>query len=308
MRRLAREAGFHLVGFARAHRIDPTFYDAWLARGDAAGMTYMVRGRDARLDPARLLPGVRSVIALAVNYYHPGDTRLPDGPRISRYAWGRDYHKVLGGRLKRLRRRLEADFPDARHFGGVDAVPILEKYWAQKAGLGWVGKNGNLITRRYGSWVFLATLLTTLDLEPDPPHADYCGSCEACRPACPTDAIRSDRSVDARRCLSYHTIEHRDPWPEEIAGRSEGWLFGCDACQDVCPWSVKFKVVSDVADFAPRPAVMETPARVWAELSEEAWDRKTRGTALRRPGRVGLARNARYAGRVVQAAAPDRDT
>ncbi len=265
-------------------------------------MAYMARGRGARLDPRQLLPGVRSVIALAINYYRPGETRLPDGARISRYAWGRDYHKVLGGRLRRLRRALERHFPEAQHWGGVDAVPILEKYWAQKAGLGWVGKNGNLITRRFGSWVFLATLLTTLELEPDPPHADFCGSCEACLPACPTSAIRPDRSVDARRCLSYHTIEHADPWPEDIVEHSEGWIFGCDLCQDVCPWSRKFAEPTEIEDFAPRPEVMATPARTWADLSPEAFDRLTRGTALRRPGREGLARSARYALSILETA------
>jgi epoxyqueuosine reductase len=289
---LARDAGFDLVGIARATPLDPAALDAWLEAGFNGAMGWMASGRDARVDPRALLPSARSVVALAVNYYRPGETTLPGGGRISRYAWGRDYHKVLGGRLRALRRALGGAFPGARSWGGVDAVPIMEKAWAQRAGLGWIGKNGNLITRRYGSWVFLATLLVDLDLDPDPPHADHCGSCAACLPACPTGAIVSPGVVDSKRCLSYHTIEHRDRWPDGIAERSEGWMYGCDTCQDVCPWSAKFAVDCGEPDFAPRPAVMERPLSEWIRLDAEGFDRITRGSPMRRAGEVGLVRSA----------------
>lgn len=289
---LALEAGFDLVGVARAVALDPAPLDRWLAAGRHGSMAYLASGRDARVDPRVLLPSARSVIALAVGYWHPGDTALPDGGRISRYAWGRDYHKVVGRRVTALRRALADRFPGIETWGGTDAVPILEKVWAQRAGLGWVGKSGNLITQRYGTWVFLATLLTSLELEADRPAADRCGTCTACLAACPTGAIVAPREVDARRCLSYHTIEHREAWPEDVAARSEGWLFGCDVCQDVCPYDGRRVEPSTTADFAPRPAVMDRPLAGWIRLDAEAWDALTRGSPLRRPGREGLVRSA----------------
>jgi epoxyqueuosine reductase len=291
VRRLAHAGGFDLVGFARYAPLDPAVLDRWLARGWHGRMTWMAEGRDARVDPAVLLPSVRTVVALAINYWHPGDTALEGGGRVSRYAWGRDYHKELGGRLSRLRRRLAAEFPGLKHWGGSDAVPIMEKVWAERAGLGWIGKSGNLVTRRFGTWVFLATLLVDLELEADAPHADHCGSCTACLSACPTGAIVSPGRVDARRCLSYHSIEHAEAWPQEIAGRAEGWMYGCDTCQDVCPWSVKF-ARPGLDAFAPRPAIMGRRLADWVRLDREGWEAVTAGSALRRPEHAGLVRDA----------------
>ena len=255
-------------------------------------MAWMAEGRDARVDPAVLLPQARSVLSMAANYWHPGDTGLPGGGRVSRYAWGRDYHKELGGRLSRLRRRLAAAFPGLGHWGGTDAVPIMEKVWAERAGLGWIGKSGNLVTRRFGTWVLLATLLVDLELEPDAPHADHCGSCSACLEACPTGALVSPGVVDARRCLSYHSIEHRDAWPAKVAARASAWMYGCDVCQDVCPWSVKFAEPGRLGAFAPRPPVMTRRLADWIRLDAEAWSEATAGSALRRPGHAGLVRDA----------------
>lgn len=307
VRALALEAGFELVGFARAEPIDPAFFDAWLGAGYHGEMAYMASGRDARLDPTALLPSARSVISLALNYWQPGSPELPGGGKISRYAWGRDYHKVLGGRLRALRRGLEAHFPGVESWGGSDAVPILEKVWAQRAGLGWIGKNGNLITRQYGSWVFLATLLTSLELEPDAPHPDRCGRCEACLPACPTGAIVSPQVVDARRCLSYLTIEHRGPWPEAHEGESAGWLFGCDLCQEVCPWSQRFATQSATPDFSPRPEILGEGAGSWAAADPGRWDARTQGSAMRRAGPEQLARNAEQVRRALARAESARD-
>ncbi|RMG20756.1 MAG: tRNA epoxyqueuosine(34) reductase QueG [Deltaproteobacteria bacterium] len=299
---LAREAGFDLCGVARAEPLDPGPLRRWVQAGHHAGMAWMARSVAVRCDPRLLLPGARAVIALAVNYYTPGSTGVPGGGRISRYAWGRDYHKVLGARLRRLRRALIEAFPGVRLFGGTDAVPIAEKVWAERAGLGWIGKNGNLITRRYGSWVFLATILTDLDLSPTPPHADYCGSCEACLEACPTAAIVAPGVVDARRCLSFHTIEHDGPWPDEILDAHSEWLFGCDACQEVCPWSLRFAVATGCEDFAPRAEITGRPIEAWISLDDTTFDRLSRGGPLRRAGADGLRRSAA----AVAAAVPDR--
>ena len=252
-----------------------------------------------------LLPEVRSVVALAANYWHPGDTRLPGGGRVSRYAWGRDYHKELGGRLSRLRRRLAVEYPGLKHWGGTDRVPIQEKVWAERAGLGWIGKSGNLVTRRFGTWVFLAALLVDLELEPDAPHADHCGSCTACLDACPTGAIVSPGVVDARRCLSYHSIEHREAWPDEVAERAGGWMYGCDVCQDVCPWSVKFAEPGRLAAFAPRPEV--TTQRLAGSIRPRGRG-VTDGDRAERPAPSGGARaSVRDACAAASTAPPDAD-
>lgn len=298
VRSLGLSAGFDLVGFARAEALDPAPLRRWLDAGHHASMGWLESSAEVRCDPRLLLPGARSVIALAVNYYRPGSTELPGGGRISRYAWGRDYHKVVGGKLRALRRGLMAGFPGIQLWGGVDAVPIAEKVWAERAGLGWIAKNGNLITRAFGSWVFLATLITDLELSPDAPHPERCGSCELCLPACPTAAIVSPGVIDSRRCLSFHTIEHRDPWPDWLAADPKDWLFGCDACQDVCPWSKKFAVESTVDDFAPRATLMERSLESFGALDEASYESITEGTALRRAGREGLRRTIRTLGAI----------
>ncbi|MDF1563316.1 MAG: tRNA epoxyqueuosine(34) reductase QueG [Deltaproteobacteria bacterium] len=293
IRALCHEAGFDLVGFARAEALDPAPLRAWLAAGHHASMDWLARSEAVRCDPRLLLPGARSVIALAVNYHQPGSTELPGGGRISRYAWGRDYHKVLGGRLRRLRRALAEAVPGIALWGGVDAVPIAEKVWAERAGIGWIGKHGNLITTAFGSWVFLATLVTDLELPPDAPHPERCGRCEDCLPACPTAAIVAPGVIDARRCLSFHTIEHREPWPAWLAEAPGEWLFGCDACQDVCPWNEKHATRSSVEDFAPRAAIMGRSLEAWRDLDEAGYASASEGSALRRAGREGLRRSAR---------------
>ncbi len=302
VKRLALQAGFDLVGIAAAEPIDPTCLDLWLRRGFHAGMRWMAETRDARVNPRALLPSARSVIVLAVNYYHPGSNQLPGGGKISRYAWGRDYHKVLSTRLRGLRRALSLELPGMRTFGGVDSVPIMEKVWAQRAGLGWIGKNGNLVTRRYGSWVFLATLIVDEELAPDEPHPDHCGSCERCFKACPTGAIVSSRVIDSRRCVSHNTIESTEAWADDVAERSDGWVFGCDACQLSCPWSARFAKTSRDTDFAPRKTLMSISLADLAGLSEHAFDELTRGSPLRRAGRRRLSRSARLAARLVGAA------
>lgn len=284
VKRIAREVGFDLCGIARSEPgEEDARLQAWLARGLHGEMRYMERRRDVR----ELLPGCRAVIALAVNYYWP--RAMPDGPRVSRYAWGEDYHRVLGRMLRRLVGALEAALPGERFLACCDTAPVMEKAWAQRAGIGWIGKNGCLLTRAYGSWVFLAVVLTTAPLEADAPHPDRCGSCERCLRACPTDAFVAPRVVDARKCIPYLTIEQWKPIPPAV--RVAPWAFGCDVCQEVCPWNRRARPTSR-PEFAPRPELAEPDVRSWIFLDGPGFRARFGDTALARPGRRGLARNA----------------
>ena len=254
-------------------------------------MAWLRTQRAERLDPARLLPGVRSVVALALA--HAPDPPLDDpGPgraAVARYARGRDYHAVMKRRLRDLGARLRALDPGARAFASADVAPVMEKAWAQRAGIGWVGKNGCLITPRHGSWVLLATVLLDRELEPDPPHPDRCGDCAACLPACPTGAIPEPGLVDARRCLSYWTIERRGDVPADVAGRIGRWGFGCDDCQTACPWN---RAPSGLCDPELRPE--RHPSLDLDELlalDAGTYAARFHGTALARAGRAGLVRN-----------------
>jgi epoxyqueuosine reductase len=288
----ALRAGFHEVGVARAGPLDPAPLDRVLASGWEADMAWLGTQRAERLDPARLLPGVRSVVALALAHGDPH--RAPPGPaegEVARYARGRDYHAVMKKKLKAMAAELSARDPGLRCFASSDVAPTMEKSWAQRAGLGWVGKNGCLITPRHGSWVLLATLLLDRDLEPDAPHPERCGSCQACLPACPTGAIPVPGFVDARRCLSFWTIERRGPIPEEVAGRLGQHLFGCDDCQTCCPWNGAGEGPVD-PELRPRDGQAALPIEALLRLTEAEYARRFHGTALARARFDGLVRNA----------------
>ena len=287
----ARALGFDLCGVARAHPLDPAALDKWLGAGWDAGLSYVRERREARLDPSLLLPGARSVIALAASYApQPGEAEPATGELIvARYARGRDYHNVVLKPARKLAAWLRSR--GARVYCEVDTGAVMEKAWAQEAGLGWIGKNGCLIHERLGSWLLLGALVTDLALEPDPPHPDRCGDCEACIPACPTRAIPEPRYVDARLCLAYHTIEHRGPIPPGLAALAPGRVFGCDICQDACPWNRH-----------PRPGTL-VPLRARREQTSLALDdlltldaatarARYEGTPLLRAGRDGLVRSA----------------
>ena len=245
IKRLALEAGFDLAGISPA-ALAPRHAEAlgrWIADGFAGTMGYMVRDGADRAKPERRLEGARSVISLAVNYYHPDDPKPKQGMgRIAKYAYGRDYHRIIEKMLKRLIRAIRAMEPAARLKGYVDTGPVLEKAFAQSAGLGFFGKNTNLITREYGSYVFLASLLTDLELAADEPHAGSCGSCRLCIDACPTGALLGDHRIDARRCIAYLTIESKEDPPPELESRMGEWAFGCDVCQEVCPYNFRAKL------------------------------------------------------------------
>ena len=280
----ALELGFHGVGIASVDSQDSavSHLKSWLERGYQADMDWMTNPK--RQDIKTLWPEVRSLICLALNYYTPQQhSPEQNHGKISRYAWGRDYHKVLSKKLKALSQWLESQGEQIQTRYYVDTGPVQDKVWAQRAGIGWIAKNGNLITRNYGSWVFLGEILTNLPLEPDRPHSAHCGTCSRCLSACPTQAIVSPSVVDANRCIAYHTIENRAvTLPTEIAKNLQGWVAGCDICQDVCPWNQRFAQVTDVEDFQPRPENLSPKLEELANLTIEEWDRRFISSALRR--------------------------
>jgi epoxyqueuosine reductase len=286
----ARRAGFHACGIARAAPLDPAPLDRMLALGADADMTWLRSQREARLDPARLLAGVRSVVAVALSY-HAGDAPPPVEGEVARYARGRDYHAVMKRKLAALAAEIAGRDPGARTFASSDIAPVMEKAWAERAGIGWVGKNGCLITEAYGSWVVLGTVLVDRELEADAPHPERCGSCDACLPACPTRAIPEPGLVDARKCISFWTIERRGDIPADMAGRLGRWIFGCDECQTACPWNRRLAPSAD-RDLAPRPGQDALPVDEMLALGEEDYRRRFWGTAIARARYDGLLRNA----------------
>ncbi|RME21948.1 MAG: tRNA epoxyqueuosine(34) reductase QueG [Deltaproteobacteria bacterium] len=296
IRRRASALGFPRVRIAAASPPPGVArYDAFLAAGRHGQMQWMERGRDARADPRRLLPGVRSAVVLGIDHAWP---RPPDPGgltgRVAAYAWGRDYHNLVAKRLRKLVRQLRDDLPGVGFYWAVDSRPVIERAWAERAGLGFIGRNCCLILPGTGSFLFLAVLLVDIELPPDPPlpGADrHCGACRRCLDACPTDAFVGSHQLDARRCISYLTIEHRGPIPEPLRPGIGRWVFGCDLCQEVCPHN-HHPPRSPHPDFAPRPG------RAWLDLDavlrtdDADLERALVGSPLRRPGAVGLKRNA----------------
>jgi epoxyqueuosine reductase len=258
-------------------------------------MRWMERDPRQRTDPRLVLPTARSVVVVALNYYTPHQhTEETATGKISRYAWGDDYHEVVGGKLKSLLAWIKEQWPEAEGKPCVDIQPMMDKAWAVRAGLGWIGKHSNLITREYGSWVFLGELLLNLELEYDAVQMeDHCGSCTLCLEACPTDAIREPYVVDSNRCISYATIELRAPSiPDSVAANLEGWLYGCDICQDVCPWN-RFEQPTTEARFEPRLGNVNASLSDILELSPETYNERFRLSAIKRAKLSGLQRNAR---------------
>jgi epoxyqueuosine reductase len=296
----AKAIGFDLVGIAPilsepsvAERAATAALQAWLAQGFQADMAWMSSPK--RQDIRQILPEAKSIICVALNYY-TGHQRPESAQyaKISRYGWGRDYHRVLSQKLKQLARWLQDQGVSARIY--ADTGPVQDKFWAQQAGLGWIAKNGNVITRSYGSWVFLGEIITDAPLAPDAPHSAHCGSCTRCITACPTAAIRAPGVVDANRCIAYHTIENRaDTLPQAIAQNLQNWVAGCDICQDVCPWNQRFAQESDVAAFAPYPENVAPTLSAIAEMTDADWQRRFPASALRRIKPQMFRRNAQAA-------------
>jgi epoxyqueuosine reductase len=289
------ELGFHKVGIVRPDVLsnERIRLEEWLARGFHGDMKWMARDSGQRTDPRKLFPETRSVVVVALNYYTPCDHSDNPG-KVSRYAWGDDYHEVVGDKLRQLLAWIKGCWPDAAGKLCVDIQPAMDKAWAVRAGLGWLGKHSNVITEEYGSWVFIGELLLNLDLEyTDDNVADQCGSCTLCLDACPTSAIVQPYVVDSRKCISYATIESRAPeMDEKIATELEGWLYGCDICQDVCPWN-QMTPSTDESRFEPREGNVNASLSEVLELTPDAYAARFRHSAMKRAKLIGLQRNAR---------------
>jgi len=265
-------------------------FETWLDAGYAGEMEYLERGRAERLDPGRLLPGVRSVIAVALNYYQRESPAAHAWAPVARYAWGRDYHDLMRPRLERLGEFVrEAAGPTVRTRAAVDTSAVLERDLAARAGLGWVGKNTNVLHPKLGSWFFIGSVLTTAELDFDGPLPDRCGTCRACLDICPTEAFVAPYVLDARRCISYLTIEQRGAIPEDLREPMGEWVFGCDLCQTVCPWNRKVPVTGEPALM---PASEPISLSSLLQMSDADFTERFSGTPLTRPKRRGLLRNA----------------
>ena len=296
VKQLALKHGFSHVGIAKAMRMDEEArrLEQWLNVGHHGEMTYMEGHFDLRVDPTKLVPGAQSVISLLYNYHTSEIQTDPEAPRLSKYAYGRDYHKIVRRKLKHLLADIRDVIGAVEGRGFVDSAPVLERDWARRAGNGWTGKNTLLIHPKAGSYFFIAELIVDLDLIPDSPMKDYCGSCTRCIDACPTDAIAdSGYVVDGSRCISYLTIELREAIPEEFSGKMDNWMFGCDICQDVCPWN-RFAKPHDEPAFTPKPELMEMSESNWQDITEDKFEELFTGSAVRRTKFAGLKRNITF--------------
>jgi epoxyqueuosine reductase len=288
--------GFTKVGIAEAAPLEDHALrlHEWLSRGYQGSMQWMGRNEEKRGDPRRVLPGCRSVIVVAMNYYTDIAHREEAGKgRISRYAWGDDYHDLLSKRLRLLLQWLLEENPGSEAKLYVDTGPVMEKVWAERAGIGWEGKHTNVITPEVGSWVFLGEILTTLSLERDEPAADHCGDCALCIDACPTGALVEPYVLDSRRCISYLTIEHKGPIDPEIGRNFDGWVYGCDTCQDVCPWNGKFARPTVEEAFMPRDGNIAPDLQTWRNMGPEEFRARFKGSPVTRTRLEGLKRNVR---------------
>lgn len=293
----SRALGFHKTGIVRAAPLpeEESRLRRWLADNYHGAMQWLEREPEKRADPERLFPGAKSIVVVALNYFTPHEHETdPAKGKISRYAWGDDYHDVLKERLRALLDFIKAEEPRADGKVCVDTAPIMDKVWAARAGLGWIGKHSNLITKDYGSWVFLGEIVLDVELDGDAELVpDHCGSCTACLDACPTGAILEPYVVDSRKCLSYATIELRAPdFPEEIVKDLNGWLYGCDICQDVCPWN-RFEKPTEETRFEPRAGNVTADLDEILTLSPETYAERFRRSAMKRTKLAGLQRNAR---------------
>ncbi|MBP1652131.1 MAG: hypothetical protein H6Q26_2288 [Bacteroidetes bacterium] len=291
----AADLGFDHCGIARAVQLDDDArrLETWLNKGMHGNMKYMENHFDKRIDPRKLVDNARSVITLLLNYY-PSEQQVPDAPRISKYAYGKDYHEVIKEKLNTLLARMQETMGEVSGRGFVDSAPVLERAWAQKSGLGWLGKNGNLIHKQAGSFFFIATLITDVELVYDNPVGDYCGSCTKCLDACPTGALVAPGVVDGSRCISYYTIELKELLiPEKMQGQFDNWMFGCDTCQDVCPWN-RFSKPNQTAEFTPIPEILNFSTKDWEELTEEEFRRIFKHSPMKRSKYAGIRRNLNF--------------
>jgi epoxyqueuosine reductase len=294
IKQLALELGFSFCGISKAEFLyeEAPRLEAWLNKGMHGEMSYMENHFDMRLDPRLLVPGAKSVVSFLFNYFpDPKYAVVPGALKISKYAWGEDYHYVVKDKLKLLMQQLTERIGAIEGRAFVDSAPVLDKAWATKSGLGWIGKNANLINKKQGSFFFIAELIIDLELEPDGPVPDHCGTCRACIDACPTDAIVEPYVVDGSKCISYFTIELKKELPAEWASKMDDWLFGCDVCQDVCPWN-RFSAITTEQRFAPREQLLGMSSGEWQDLTEEVFAQLAQRSPLKRKGLDGLRKNA----------------
>lgn len=291
----AKALGFISCGIAQAGFLEAEApkLEQWLRQERHGQMHYMENHFDKRLDPTKLVPGAKSVISLLFNYYTDQKQSDPTAPKISTYAFGEDYHYVVKDKLRQLFQQIKTHIGNIEGRVFVDSAPVMDKAWAQKAGLGWIGKNTNLIAKQTGSFFFIAEIITDLDLPPDLPVADHCGSCTACIDACPTQAITAPYEIDGSKCISYATIELKDAIPSSFSDQMDGWMFGCDVCQDVCPWN-RFSKPHRTPAFDPSPELLGMKAKDWKELTEETFRRVFKKSAVKRTKFKGLQRNIRF--------------
>ncbi|SCY73515.1 tRNA epoxyqueuosine(34) reductase QueG [Flavobacterium caeni] len=287
----AQRLGFISCGISPAGFLEQEAprLEAWLNNNHHGQMAYMANHFDKRLDPTKLVDGAKSVISLLLNYY-PSQTQNPDAPKISKYAYGQDYHFVIKEKLKELLYVIEQEIGQVHGRAFVDSAPVLDKAWAAKSGLGWIGKNANLLSKQVGSFFFIAELIVDLELEYDHATTDHCGSCTACIDACPTEAIVAPYVVDGSKCISYFTIELKDNLPESMKGQFADWAFGCDVCQDVCPWN-RFSKPHNEPLFNPNPELLTMSRKDWEEITEETFRAVFKDSAVKRTKFSGLKRN-----------------
>jgi len=297
IKKLAKDLGFDYCGIAKAGFLEEEApkLEAWLNRNYHGQMAYMENYFDKRLDPTKLVDGAKTVVSLIYNYF-PKE-RLPQGEenyKLAKYAYGKDYHFVIKEKLKSFLSMLREEVGEIGGRAFVDSAPVLERQWAKKAGIGWTGKNSLLLNRNLGSYFFLAELIIDLEVSPDPPAVkDYCGSCTRCIDACPTEAIAQPGLVDGSRCISYFTIELKEEIPDSVKGKFDNWIFGCDICQDVCPWN-SFSRPHTEPEFDPHPDLKEMEREDWEEITAETFNKVFQKSAVKRTKLEGLKRNIRF--------------
>ena len=296
IKQFTQQLGFDYCGITKAVKLDADArrLESWLNKGFNGTMQYMENHFELRVDPSKLVPGAKSVITLLLNYF-PSEQQNTKVPKISKYAYGQDYHEVIRSKLKFLLQNIKENIGEVNGRGFVDSAPVLERTWAQQSGLGWIGKNGNLINKQSGSFFFIATLIIDLELDYDDPFAkDYCGTCTKCIDECPTEAILPDKVIDGSKCISYFTIELKDALiPETMKGKFDNWMFGCDVCQDVCPWN-RFSKPTNEINFTPVPEILNFTSNDWEELTEESFKIIFKDSSLKRTKFAGIKRNLKF--------------
>ncbi len=290
----AKRLGFDFCGISKAGFLEGEAprLEAWLKANMHGKMEYMENHFDKRLDPTLLVEGAKSVVSLLYNYY-PEQNQSSNVPKISKYAFGKDYHEVIKDKLKEFLNTLKEQIGDVNGRAFVDSAPVLDKAWAKKSGLGWIGKNANLINKQQGSFFFIAELIIDLELEYDGPITDYCGTCTRCIDACPTEAIVEPFIVDGSKCISYLTIELKDAIPQEFKHKMDNWAFGCDVCQDVCPWN-RFSMPNQEPQFTNQTGLLNLSSDEWFELTEETFNTVFKHSAVKRTKYKGLKRNLEF--------------